>query len=360
LTTGIQIRDYFITVINDSESCKSNIIACADVNVCDKTDSPKPDYFNCKCDVVVGFDTTQDQLFFSTVAYDKNNGKKDVKVFGLLSDHVDSNIFGIPVNTVVHAQLVPRFKTLEDFIKKIEKSIIDNSDVVVDFNYAPSNKAEGIEGSFIVDISFSKEIVHTLRDEGGIDTSQRYGDLASLRVTEPRLDIVASLDIAIQAGIILGPDDNEQIIILGQTETCGNTPNCVLKSYQFQLRYTELIGGVETEFKANITVGDVNSNQNGTMALQDAINAKIGAGIMTVSEHISNPNNNVVLLCLKFRASVTSVSLCVLKDCVPEDPDEVLVTLHQNEFTCPEGSKPHPNTVKLFDRDKNPYGLTGE
>lgn len=122
--------------------------ACpGDLTICEPEDclqDDEGDFYDCKCQVVVGIDTN-DKVFIASVAYETESFDSgyDVQLLGLYdasSPRGESSILGFPLNSPAVPSLIPRFRNFQNFTNLVStalSSFVEGLDV--DFQFVPAD-----------------------------------------------------------------------------------------------------------------------------------------------------------------------------------------------------------------------------
>ena len=218
--------------------------------------------------------------------------------------------------------------------------------VVLAFSYVPASAADGGEEyarlELAVNFDQTKTIEATWNPPDG-----SLGDFGNVAITSPTLSLTAEAAFQTGFGVILGPDDEEALSVLG---TACNLEDeavfaCALDASEFRVTYTV---GTDDPVVATATVSESGAGTNAAYHLQTALRTiesdTFPNGFATVTEVGSN------LLSIEFDASISSIELAVVKNCKnAKDENDIDTT---DTFECEEGYV----TVKV----PNPYGLDDE
>jgi len=130
----------------------------------------------------------------------------------------------------------------------------------------------------------------------GLNASSGIGDLVDLSVSNDS-EIAVSVEVLFSTtfGILMEPDDTEELIILGKACSGAASYNCMADSFRFYLRYVD----DDVAYPVNKTLS---STSNVTGSLSDALD-----GIATVTER------GTAILVIRFASTVSEVKLLVPK-----------------------------------------------
>jgi len=210
--------------------------------------------------------------------------------------------------------------------------------VVFNFTFVPT-VVEGDYARFeiTVELGQTKTVSAKWDPPGG-----NLGDFSAVAIENSTLSITGEAALAAGFGVILGPDADEALTMLGSAcgDSTAGTFECILQETEFQLTYTV---GVDSPVVKSMKLGESANNTKASTQLQaafDAIDA-FPDGIANVSEIGKN------LLSIEFDTTISQVELAVLKLCTNAQNSNDTTT--EPTFACDDGYV----TKKVF----NSYGL---
>jgi hypothetical protein len=203
----------------------------------------------------------------------------------------------------------------------------------MDFAFVPSSGAEYARFELYVSLGKTNSIMASWKAPNG-----RLGDFGSVAIESSNLGLQANVSFSTGFAVILGPDDEEALTMLGTACFTENTSmfSCPLNATQFQLNYTE---EGATEKTIIMTLEAAAENTSASERLKAAFDLA-GAGIANVTEIGRN------LLNIEFNSRISFVQLTTLKSCMNVNDKTVTAV---PSFSCDEGFLP----VKI----SNSYGL---
>lgn len=193
------------------------------------------EYMNCvrPCDIVLGVDV-KNKFSLYTVSYSDANYSEPNKItlIGLFDrltgvpPEGPSAFFGIPINSPVYPNIVPRFSTLQDLADRMGQvlTVVTSIDTKVTIKY--SEGAMGEPGSLLFGIGFEAD-VQTPPNGISFSSSLQLGDLASVSVRDASFDLLGQISVMTEFGIVFSPDDSSSLKLAGvrmnETSNCNKT-----------------------------------------------------------------------------------------------------------------------------------------
>ncbi len=289
----------FKDLILEAAAASSNCTAViCDVDDCEQDDDTG-DIFNCACEVVIGV-TDTNLTFIGSVAYEDADKEiaKDIQLIGFMLSSDESegptSVFTLPVNQPSYPALIPRFRNFEDFTTYMAQAISESLGGIVDaqvtYEYIEAMDTEPAQYSLTTVFSKSANM------QVGLNSSTGIGDLIDLTVRDgSEITISVEASFSTTFGVLMEPDDTEELIILGNA--CNGTAgfNCTAASLLFYLRYVD----DDIEHSVNKTIS---ATSTVTQSLSDALD-----GIATVTER------GTAIVAIRFAPTVSEVKLLVPK-----------------------------------------------
>jgi hypothetical protein len=242
--------------------------------------------------------------------------------------------------------LVPQFRTFDELLDRISTAISDafpSSHVEFDYIPEPTGGPLGTPARIEVSVGFAKNV--SLEDIN-LDASAGIGDLADLSVNSSMLSITGFVDFNASFGVLLGPNNNEQLRII--SNACeGRGFLCVIP--------TDIIGVLmvvdKESFGSNLieypfTISRSTDEVHIPTKLLEALQSAAPSLVFNVTTMGST------VMALEFSESISEVELMFKANCkdfknqtnVPE-PDIMY-------FTCPGGFSKRINRTGIV-----PIGL---
>ena len=215
----------------------------------------------------------------------------------------------------------------------------------LDIEISAEYTSKGTEpASFLIGFGLSKDL--NFVDGLSFNSSLSIGDLADVFVVpgETPLSIEGGFSLETEFGIILGPNESEELVLIGSACEGNGLTNCApFDPFSFYIEW--VVGNEETVRNATFVTAEGKSNA--TQELQRVLDNSSLSGNVTVT---SVGSSSIVL---NFDASISKVVLLVEKDCVNISDSSLNPTVvKQGEFRCPEGTKPAPSASPT-----NEYGF---
>lgn len=188
-----------------------NLTICL-TNECIPTLNNKKDdilgYDHCTrlCDIAIELNAQNQFLLYTVAHFDANQTRpNDIKLIGLFEANntapaLPSDYFGIPINAPVNPNVVPRFKTLQELADSMGKVLSDvsstNTTVTVEY-------IDGEPGSLLFGFDFGVNF-QTPKNGLSFSSNLELGDLASVKVSETKLDLSGQFRVSTKFGIVFG------------------------------------------------------------------------------------------------------------------------------------------------------------
>lgn len=225
-----------IAPVDSSSACDVDV---CETHVCQailNKNNETLEYHNCEkpCDVVIGVRADGKFIMFTVSYPDVNHTKpNNITLIGLFDGPSTaqsteasvgpSSFFGIPINSPVHPNIVPRFSTLQDLSDRMGQvlSIITSIATTVTVKYLEG--ALGKPGSLLFGIGF-EEGVQT--PPISFNPSLQLGDLASVKVQNGSFGLLGNMYISNEFGMVFTPDDSSSLKLAGarkNEEYCTRT-----------------------------------------------------------------------------------------------------------------------------------------
>lgn len=164
------------------------------------------DYCTRLCDIAIELNAQNKFLLYTVAHFDANQTiPNDIKLSGLFEANntapaLPSDYFGIPINAPVNPNVVPRFKTLQELADSMGQVLSDvsstNTTVTVEY-------IDGEPGSLLFGFDFGVNF-QTPNNGVSFSSSLELGDLASVKVSDSRLDISGQFRVSTKFGIVFG------------------------------------------------------------------------------------------------------------------------------------------------------------
>ncbi len=217
-----------VEAVDDDSTCDVTICLASECEAFPEGSSEILEYRNCMCDIVI--EVNDNKFSLSTVSYrDAGNAVPNKITFIGLFEKGNpvgpTEYFGIPINSPVYPNIVPRFNTLQDLADRMGQvlTVVTTIDTTVTIKY--SEGAAGEPGSLLFGIGFEGS-VQTPPGSLSFDSSLQLGDLASVKVQEATFDFLGQISVSNEFGIVFSPDESSSLKLVGvrKNETiCSKT-----------------------------------------------------------------------------------------------------------------------------------------
>jgi hypothetical protein len=226
---------------------KSALLVCS-IAVCDDCpqDETTGDFQDCDCELVVALDA-DDIPFIATTAYTDaaNTIPNDILLLTLLEQDNPTNeekYFGFKANSPATPSFVPRFRDWQDLANEVNTAIQESlgiPDLTVAFAYVAGTDTTTSQIELDIAFEYAPDAFNA-----SLDTSIEIGDFADISLTdESVIDIAPTITVSTGFAVILGPNDEESIVIQANSEC--NFICADLGTLDFSLAYNEVVDGQE-------------------------------------------------------------------------------------------------------------------
>jgi hypothetical protein len=238
------------------DEIKSALLVCS-IAVCDDCpqDNTTGDFQDCDCELVVALDA--DGIpFIATTAYTDaaNTIPNDILLLTLLEQDNPTNeedYFGFKANSPATPASVPRFRHWQDLANGVNTAIQESlgiPELTVIFAYIAGSAMTPSQIELDITFEYAPDAFHA-----SLDTSIEIGNFANISLTdESVIDIAPTITVGTGFAVILGPNDEERIVIQANSK-CNFTfdsPCDNLGTFEFSLAYNEVVNGLVTIYEA--------------------------------------------------------------------------------------------------------------